>query len=278
MSLPRFCVENFFNKVVFPNHTISASEDPAGSEAFKVGNGRRSSDNFWSPATTNTQHWIKVSMDQQRSFDYIAIDRGHNLEGETITLQISNDDSSWTNVFSYVVPSNVFTNSDMRTSPGINTEEGAHLYKFDLQTAQYARLVIAAMGTDLVPQIVGLWLGKSWEPLLSLERPFSSGGREIIFQETVSDTAWVGTSRPAQRYRTTIGLRMKTYDEYDDARYHVETLMWRRRPTWYVPDQSKSERAWLGMVPAGTYDFTEEPNWQCPKTRFPLVEHEPDLL
>lgn len=277
MGKPLFAVENFFNRAVFPDHTISADEDTSTTEAFRVGNGRRAAQDYWQPVTTGTEHWVKVGMDQQRAFDYLALDRGHNLDGVQVTLEASNDDSTWWTVVQETLPTSVANPGDLNSSPGAKTQEGAYLRRFTQDTAQYVRLRIAAIAGD-VPQIVGLFVGQSYEPNYLLSLPFSYGGRELIYRPVRSDTAWTGTDRPAQRYRTNVNLRLSDYDEYDTARYHIETLLWRRRPAWYLPDQARTERAWMAVAPPGGYEFAQREGWSYMQSTFPLVEHEPELV
>lgn len=279
MGKPLFCPDNFFNSVMYTGHTLSANEAATGAEAFRVGTSRRSSRNKWEPTTANNDAWIKVACDRIRTADFIAIDRGHNLDGETVRLEGSNDDfTTKEQIFSITLPSAVHQPAKLDQTPGVKTEEGAWLYRFDARSYKYWRLFIPAMGAGETPKIVGLYLGQSWEPSFLQRLPFTFGARELIYETTVSDTAWVGSSRPAQRFRTDISLRLEDHAEYDLARLHVETRIWRKKPTWYVPDQDRAERSWLGEAPQGTYRFEQAEGWGYMQTTFPLVEYEPALI
>lgn len=279
MARPLFCSGNFFNTVMYPLHAVSADQEPAGNEAFRVGTGRRSSLNAATATTAADPWWVKVRCDRVRTADFIAIDRGHNLAGKEIILQGSNDNFTTTeNIFDITVPSSVYAPSDLRETPGTKTEEGAWIHRFDVRAYRDWRLYVPSMGTGLKPWIVGLYLDMSWEPEFLHALPFTFGGRRLSFTEVESDTAWVGASRAAQRYETTINLQLQDWAEYDLARIHVETQMWRRRPTWYVPDQARAERSWLGQVPAGTYRFEQARGWGFMQTSFPLVETAPALI
>lgn len=279
MAKPIFCSENFFNTVQFTGHTVSASEEPTGNEAFRVGTARRSSRNYATATTANTAWWVKARCDRVRLADFLALDRGHNLDGKQVILQGSNDNFvTKENIVTATLPSSVYAPSDLRILPGTKTEEGAWLFRFDTRAYRDWRLYVPAMGAGLRPRIVGLYVGLSWEPTFLQALPFSFGGRQLSYTEVESDTAWVGASRAAQRFETTIALQLESWQEYDLARLHVETQIWRHRPTWYVADQARAERAWLARAPRGTYRFEQAKGWGFMQTSFPLVEHEPALV
>lgn len=280
MAKPRFLSENFFNSVMFPDHVVSASEEPVGNEAFRVGTARRTSSRNSATATTaNTAWWVKARCDRVRTADLVVLDRGHNLEGYEVILQGSNDNFTTTeDIVDVTLPSLVYAPSDLRTLPGTKTEEGAWLYRFSRRAYRDWRLYVPAMGADLRPKIVGLFVGLSYEPQNLLTKPFSFGGRSLIYEVVESDTAWTGASRAAQRYEVIVNLDMESWDEYDLARLHIETQMWRGRPTWFLPDQARAERSWLGKVPPGQYEFAQSSGWAFPRTSFPIVEFSPKLV
>lgn len=277
MGKPRFFAENFFHPLAFPGHTVSANEEATGQEAFRVGNYRRSAADHWRPTTDNSSAWIKVQCDQQRPADMIAIDRGHNLEGETVTLETSEDDFvSSTTVFSLTVPSSLSADTPLSASAGAYTEEGAWVKSFTSTSATYWRLTVSAMGAGLVPRIVGLWIGASWQPGFHEARPWHPWGRELDYQEVRGPTVWSAASQVSERYSTEVSLRLENRAQYDVARETVEDWTFRGRPTWYVPDQAKAERSWLGTPPPGTHAFEHAQGWGYMQTTFPLVEHQPD--
>lgn len=279
MANPLFCSGNFLNTVMYPDHAVSALEEPSGNEAFRAGTGRRSSLNAATSATANAAWWLKVRCDRVRMADFVALDRGHNLAGRQVKVQGSNDNFTTTDtIVDVTVPASVYAPSDLREDPGTLTEEGAWLRRFTPRAYRDWRLYVPAMGAGLRPLVVGLYVDLSWEPAFLQALPFAPHGRRLSFTEVESDTAWVGASRAAQRYETTINLQLQDWAEYDVARIHIETQAWRRRPTWYVPDQAKAERAWLGQVPAGTYRFEEAGGWGFMQTSFPLVETAPKLI
>jgi len=281
MSLKaRFFSENFYNDIMFSGHVISANTAAAGNEAFRVGTGRRmSARNKWTPTALNLAAWIKVVCDRVRTANCIVMDRGHNLAGETIRLEVSDDNfTTKTEVFNTVVPTLVFPNNHLDQLPGVKTEEGAWAFKFTPTSGRYWRLFIDAMGAGLKPEIVGLYLGLSYEPDYHLDLPFEDESGESFYNDVMSDTAWVASTRAASRRAGPIGLRLSSKDEYEKARYHIKKLfMEERRLMWIFFNQQEAERAVLARHNRGEYSFNVREGWHFRQSSFSWFEHEPAL-
>lgn len=277
MGLPVLLVENFFSRTQFPNHTISASSEASGNEAWRVGTGRRSSRNKWVPTSAGTQEYLQASLDRTRSADMLVLDRGHNLGGKTVRLRAT-DDPNWASyreVFAISVPTDVVPAQPLQTSPGALTEEGAWLFAWSPpEAARYWRFVVDAV-SGFKAQVVGLYLGLAFRPSYLFELPWSWGQRELVVDEVVSEEAWVGTTRPAQRTVGALNLRLRGAQEYDLARYHIEAQYLRRKPMWVVFDSDQAERSVLVVPPRGTVGFSIEEGWGYMQAQIPYVEHEP---
>lgn len=275
MANPRFLSENFFDTTLFTDHAVTAESDVTGNEPFRVGNARRHETDFWQSDTDNQDTWIQVELDRVRAFDCLFLDRGHNLAGETVTLQGSGDGSTFWDIFSVTVPSSMASPGDLRNAPGVKTEEGAFCRRFDTEAAKYVRLSIPAMGANLRPKIVGLYVGLSWEPAFPAALPWAPESRDLLYQTTESDRGWQGASSPADRGAVEVTLKLESFPEYDLARYHIESLTFRGKVTWLVPDQARSERAMLMRAPPGRHEFRRDRGWGYWQARFPLVEESP---
>lgn len=275
MPGPLFLSESFFDTTLFTGHTVTAESDVTGNEPFRVGNARRHETDFWQPSADNTATWIQVELDKVRAFDTVFLDRGHNLGGETITLQGSGDGSTFWDIFSVTVPSSVASPGDLRNALGVKTEEGAFCRQFDTESAKYVRLRVPAMGANLRPKIVGLYVGLAFVPAFPASMPWAPGGTELLFDVNLSDRGWMGTSDPANRGSTEINLQLESFAEYDLARYHLESLAFRGKVTWFIGDLLRSERAKLMRVPPGNHAFRRERGWGYWQSRFPMVEEAP---
>lgn len=276
MGKARILAENFFALTAFPGHTVTASQEPAGTEAFRVGTGRRHAlTNRWSPSTANVEHWIQVTCDRLRAADMLVIDRGHNLAGKAVELRVSDDDfATYEVAFSATLPAGPSGGAESATS-GAWTEEGAYLRRFDLTAGTQWRLVIPAMGAGLRPQIVGLYLGLSWQPGEYLDLPWAEEETELVYAEARSSAGWVGAADLARGRVGELNVRLDDYLAYDFARYHLEGHFGRRRPTWILYDEDQAERAVLAVRPPGRAGFRFDRGWGYRQATVSWVEHEP---
>lgn len=253
MAGPRFLCENFFNRDQFTGHTLTAEEETAGNEAWRVGTGRRvggSIRNYWTPTTANSDTWIECKCDRARAFDTLIIDRQHNLDGKTVKLEISDDNfTTTTEVLSVTMPSNVYANSRMSDTPGVKTTEGAWVISFPFHVSLYQRVFISAMGAGLKPQIPGLYLGQGFSPTHRPPRPWDDEPTNLVYDQIVSDVLWTASSRKAKRRQASVTMKMDSDAEADRARYHFRSLYQAGDLMWYVPDTDNAERAWLAVSP-----------------------------
>lgn len=280
MSLPRFLVDTLFSPEIYPSADVSANEQADGHEAFRVGDERRTPRSFWTPTTENADAWLQVDLGSggDRPADMIAIDRGHNLEGETVTLEHSADGSTWTQVFQATIPTSEGSNASLSAASGVLTEQGAWIKSFSSATDRYWRLTVSAMGAGLKPEIRGLYLGPSYQPSYLPALPFGFGDRQLDYSEVKGPNVWAASSRMADRYELTFRLKLETWAEYNDtARHHIEQLFFKGRPMWLVMDTSYAERAWLAKAAPGSHGFKQRPDWGFPQAELRTVEHEPEL-
>lgn len=280
--LARFLSENFFNDIMFPDHALSSTGgNVTGNEVWRVGTGRRMNvRNKWTPSSFNTEASIVVDCGAAKAADMVVIDRGSNLLGENVILE-HDDNSGFTTptvVINATIPTTVTTDDDLSATPGVLTEEGAWMYQFAEVTERYWRLRIPALGVGLRPEIVGFYLGSSYEPNYHLDLPYEDELGESLFDEVISDTAWSASTRVASRRKGTVRLRLSDDAEYTTARLQIrQRFMKNRRPMWIVFNQEAAERAVLAMHAAGEWGFTRADGWSFRQAAFPWVEHQPAL-
>lgn len=277
MGKPRFLAENLWNPVRFGDHSISANEESDGNEAFHVGDGRRNRTSFWTPTTNNSEATIQVKCDRPRSADVLVIDRDSNLDGETVHLECSDDNfSSTETIFTVTLPSNSTPNQDI--SDGAKMEDGAWCRSFSSRVATYWRLRIDAMGSGLKPEIVGLYLGTSWQPNLLIDTPWGWGDSQLQSDRVTSDAGWRGRSNFSEARRRTFTVKLSSFSEFSSARYHTRGLYWRGDPMWIWPDETQAERGWCAMVPDGRHRWQKgQDRWAFMQTDLEAREHQPVL-
>ena len=274
MAKPVMLAENLFSDTQFTGHTITAESTVTGFEVWKVATGRRSPTEFWKSDTDNQSTWIKVACDKVRAANMIVLDRGHNLKGESFTLECSNDDFTTTEtILSAITLPSVSAPGDVGEGLGVRTEEGAWVKRFPLRAAKYWRVTVPAMGASQRPNIVGLWLGLSWESRV-FDLPWSDEASQSGGNVSISPSGWEG-GQLAERRTGTIGLRMDNAYEYDQARYHIQGLFAAREPMWLIYDGGQADRTILVTRPPGRLGF-EFPSgdWLDRRGSFQWSEHE----
>src|SRR5690242_9247677 len=245
-------VENYYNKRIFPGHAVTGDEEAVGSEAFRVGDGRRSPLDGWQPITTNAAHRIIVSCDQTRAPSAIFLDRGHNLAGLAgVKYQTAPDGSSWSDIWTVTIPAIGAGGTDITAANGCTTEEGAWGKVFTPPTAAlWHALYIPAMGVGLNPLIVGIYLGTPYLPG-KLIFPWDEDQNTLHGTETVSPMNWKGRSPILQVRDGDFGLQLLAMSDYTTARYHLRQLYGNGRPMWICYDQAQADRAFLTIRPLG---------------------------
>ncbi len=274
---PRLLAENFFSAGVglqFSLHTIAGDEEPAGFEAWHVADGRRSASDCWKGTTANAQHTLTATCDRPRGADCVFIDRGHNFSGLPLFLETTQDNITWQIAASPIVPA-VATPGPASNANGILTEEGAWWMTFPLLGGIAWRLRIPAMGSGIVPVVVGLMLGKSYQPASNFFLPWSEDADELLVQETVSEWGWRGRGPAAVLSAAAMNLRLLSDDEYDLARYTVGGHYARGRPMLICYDEPQADRAFLGIRPSGGLSIGYAQNWFPRQGIVPYIEHEP---
>jgi hypothetical protein len=280
MGRPVWLVENLFSRRIFPGHTLSASSTETGLDIAFVGTGRRQRAlNRWAPSATNTDAWARATFDRVRAFDHVFLDRGHNLGGYTVQVQVSSDGfASYTVAASATIPTSVYPYSRLDDGRPVLTEEGAVAWRTGLYVGNAVRLFVPAMGAGLKPEIVGIHAGVAFSPEHAVVKPFTHGRVETLYEEFASPQAWVAAGEIAKRRTDEPRLKLADRSEYARARYHIEGLFFARKPAWYVPDDEEAEKAWYAVKPPGVAGFSVEGDWSEFQGSIPMVEHEPRLV
>ena len=278
MSQPLLLIENLFSATQFPGHTVSADEAADDYPASRAGRASRLASNRWEPTTANAEHWIRVECDQVRYADAIVIDRETNLLGYQVILEGSDDNFVTTavEIFNGTLPSSPGGRID--DDLGCVTEELAWLKRFSGDAHRHWRLRIPAMGTDLIPQIGALWLGRAWQLAGPPDAPYADDYYQLAFTEVQIDSAWLGASAARSPRRLRMMLRLEDDSEYEQARYHIDGHYRRRRPLWvcWNPEEY-AERAALFVPQPGPLGFNLTVDWPYRMGEITGIEHEPLL-
>lgn len=269
--------ENVLNTRIFPSHVLTANEEAAGREVSRVSSGRRQRAlNHWTPSTTNAAAYVQAAFNRVRLVDCVFLDRGHNLGGKTVRIRASSDGFGTYTEQSATVPSQVQPFSRLSDVNGVRTEEGAWGWRFNSLSGLAVRFYVDAMGSGLRPEIVGLYIGQCFRPTNPLVKPFSHGKRELDYEIIRAPSMWAGAGEVSQRKRTTLRIRL-TSGEYPAGRYHMEELFLRARPSWIVPDDDETEKAYLSRAEPQTAGFEIAQGRSEWEGEFDAPEHEPRI-
>lgn len=235
--------ENLWSRIAFPGHTVTASENSG--EAWKMANGRRASDDYWTPTTLNAAAYTTATYGRIRAVNMLALDRGHNLGGKTFAYQVSDD--------GFVTPETVATvtmptvaGGSIDDPNGCATEEGAWLKRLTTghpYAASAGRVVFNAMGTGLKPNVIGLQVGLGWE--VDLYRPLERDGDQLLGEESETERGWVGAGVLTRARSGSLTVKLPDLLSYDQARYHLMGQYGAGRPTWLIFDTEDARDAVL---------------------------------
>ncbi len=208
------------------------------------------------------------------------IDRNSNLEGKTITLERSANDSVWTTVFSsLVIPSSVTTGDDITATPGVLTEEGAWVYRFGgSHSDRYWRLTVAAGGAGFFPQIGGLYLGEAFVPGTPQVLPHHKRSVRIGGRTQESDRGWIEFASRFNRREGTLHMKLDSIDA-DDATTFFNLWKIPGAVAWICQDNAQAERTFAAIAsPGAMAEFFVGDGWWRDTMRVPYLEHEPKLV
>jgi hypothetical protein len=246
--------DNVFNVDQYPNHTITSSSEAAGFPASRVANGRRSSTDYWTPNVFNTDAHVQSAGDRPLGVNMIALDRGHNLAGETIEVQFSSDGFGTSEDLSYTIPGVSSPGGSIDDPNGVLTREGVWLKRFDLRATRDQRFFVAALGAGERPIVVGLWMGLAVQ--LNVTAPYDDEGEDLIGTLVESELGWQARGSTAQRAAGSLGLILDTLLFREQASYHLHSLFGNGFPMWIVFDTQNATESILALRPDQRISFS----------------------
>ena len=272
---PIFLVDNLFSPLHYRSHIVSAEEEPAGAEANRFATLRR--EDHASPTTANSDWWLKVACGQPRAANMLLL-WDHNLLGETLRIEVSDNDTDWQIIFNAILPTSPGA-GHVDDALGVVTEDGSWLKRFPLRVGTYWRLFVPAMGADQKPEINGV-LGQSYSPS-QYDYPYAPSTTEFLAEEQRSDRGVLGRSAPVNLRRGAITMKMRSDFDYEAARFPIEHRWGDGAPMLVVHDASQAERAVLAVRTGGSLlGFETDTAWPDGGEgrrmgRLEWVEHDP---
>jgi hypothetical protein len=264
------CVDNLFDSVEqYPAHTVTAEEEPAGLEASRFAAGRR--DQHASATTANSDWWIKSAFDRVRAFDFVCL-WDHNLLGETVRIEASDDDFTTTQaIFDGVLPTTPGT-GDVDDALGVLCEDGLMwLKRFPTRTAVAVRIYSVAMGAGLKPLVNGL-LGLS----VSFDRDMGElvDANDLLATTERNEAGYVGMGRRTVFPSGAVPIHHATLDAYEQFRYHLKRYG-ASAPAVLIFDEAQAEQALMVQRPDQRLGFRRDRSYFYPFGALPYQVHEP---
>lgn len=247
---PLLAADNVFETIYqYPTAALTASSEAVGREPRRVADGRR--DRTWWEAATDgggNDHWLKADLGVGASgaVNYLFIDRGHNLWGQSLSVSRGDVDGSWTETRALTVPAAGTVGGNPESTTMAVTEEGA-LYAFWTPAAatRYHVLFILDVAA-FIPKVTGAMLGTRVQ-LLGYSATFDddAGSRKMASGE--SDAGYLATGRIYHWRTLELDLKLIGAAEYDGAIRGLRRLLFEQgAPVLAVMDyETRPERAGL---------------------------------
>ena len=282
MARPVMLVDNLLNPRIYGSQTISASSTAAGTDVLNLSAGRRLAGvnvGGWFANALNTDAYVEGVFNRQRAFDMLFIDRAHNLDGQSLSVRISDDGfSTFQEIGPLTVPSISTPSSNLYDGQIIRTDEGALVWWLGLQTGFEVRVFIAAMGAGLRPELAGMMIGKTYVPAFAQVKPMDYGQHNLLRVVTRSPQAQSASSEVGRFRSGIMHIRTDSREEYTVARYPLEDLYMAGHGMVLLHNDQETERALFAFAPAGRSGFSIPVETYWPEWRIPFEEAEPVLL
>ena len=281
MGKPVFLSDNVFSTRIYGTHvTVSAEEEATNFPASRVGNGRRSANDYWTPTTANSNTWIQSVTDRVRAVNCLVVDES-NLKGETVQLFVSSDaQTTQDTVLNLTIPTLSTSGMSLESGVGALTEDNrTWAILFDTRMGTSFRFDIDAMGAGNVPTVSGIWLGLAHEVPEDFDMPWSEDMDRLNVIRTASEAGWLGLGNATPQRVGQLGIRIRDTFRYDIHRLHYRSLYGAGVPSWVWFDRDQGERGMCIVRPDGQWGFGYDREWALRrKAVIPYQEHQPKVL
>ena len=160
----------------------------------------------------------------------------------------------------------------------IVTEEGSLVWYLGLRIGWEVRVVVAAMGAGLKPELAGLILGLTASPAHALTMPTNYGKHELLKVTDRSPQGSAASGSVGRFDRGTYHIKTASHEEADQLRYPIEDLFLASKPTMLIHDDESAERAILAAASASQAGFDSRQDWGFPQIEISYEEVEALLL
>lgn len=282
MGNPVFLADNVFSTHIYSGHTLTAEEEADGFPVERLANGRRSTNDYWTPTTANSDTWVQSQADRARCVTCCVIDASNLPEnGATVRLKVSSDAmTTFSTPFDLTLPQFAAVGGSLESGLGALTEDlRTWAILFPPEVGTYFRLEVDAMGAGLLPTIGGLWVGLAHDVPRDFDMPWSEDVDQLTVVRTASDANWLGLGTATPQRVGQFGLRIDDEFRYDVHRLHYRSLYGMGVASWVWFDRDQAERGMAILRPDGAFGFAYEEDWALRRrATIPYQEHQPTVL
>lgn len=261
-TTPLLLYDNVFDTMaLYQAGTLDALSATTGREAFRVADYRRERSS-WLPADDGAPNgnWVRVDLGAgvTRGVDYLVLDRGHNLWGQTVTLEGGPDGATWDVSHALTIPASGTVGGDPTAGASV-TEEGAVWTLFPaLAARRWWRLRVNYVAA-FIPVVTGVMAGLRTQ-LLGYSTIFDEDAGERTEVAETSKTGYRATDTTYSWRTAQLGLAMIGAAEYDSTIRDLRRILFaKNQPTMLFLDYvSYPARGWLFRVDGARWNMAKQ--------------------
>lgn len=262
-NAPLILASNAFeNTILNPTYVVSnmSADDTAGREVFRVADNLRDMTS-WTPQATNASRTLLVDTQSVVAANMIVLDRGHNLNGVTVTVAAYAYSGGSYIQAAAITPTIPTSPGGLPTDPnGCLTADGVWWKTFSIASNRAWGLTIPALGSGIAPVVTGLYLGQSYRFPAYLNTPFADDYRTDVKALTtkLSRGGVRVLSRRLNFRKVRLNVDLESTD-YPASDAQVRPLLRYGQPWWLCLDDSDATNAGLLAPFQIAGDLTYEP-------------------
>lgn len=265
MAKPILLSLNAYDATVLnPTYVVDnmSADDAPDHEAFRVADNLRDL-TWWTPIAANAERSLRVDGGSSGAIaaSMIVLDRGHNLAGKAVVLEVSNDETFATGTSTAVSATIPAAAGGLASDAnGCLTPEGVWWKTFSSVSFRAWRLRIPALGAGIAPIVTGLYLGVSYRLPEYLDAPGAYDyRRRVSFKRNeLSEGAVRGKSRPRRFDEIDLHFSLESTD-YAAFEAEVTRLLDYGQPWWVCIDDVDAAGCALMRIFDVPGDLTYDP-------------------
>jgi hypothetical protein len=250
----------FESTVLHPGYNVanSGADDISGHEAFRIADNLRDM-SYWSPAAANAARALFADSGGTVSISCLILDRGHNLNGVTITGGVWTSSALTTAVSSFSATIPTTPGGLPSDTNGCLTPDGVWWKTFATISGRVPALKIPALGAGLSPVVTGLYAGLSYRFPDYIWAPWGDYKTQVKFLTNNLSRGGVRViSRRLNHRLLPLSIDMEAAD-YPAFDAQIRPLLQKGQPWWVCLDDTDATLSSLMAPFQPAQDLTYDP-------------------